>query len=149
VSESAGATDVPWIELAKWPYEDPVLHVRVRAGDGGYAAEQDFYLDGVELAELGRRLQAFSPASAGDIILSLGARGGSASWLRLRVWIADGSGRAALTLDVGNGRAGADRREACFTIRCDAAALNSLGTRLARWIDTDDPVLRVELTADV
>ncbi|HET7342634.1 MAG TPA: hypothetical protein VFL90_14320, partial [Methylomirabilota bacterium] len=75
--------------------------------------------------------------------------GGSAAWVRLRVWIADSSGRAALTLDVGNGQAGAARREACFTIRCDVAALNALGNRLVRWVTTDDPGLRVELAADV
>ena len=149
MSEGANPLDVPWIELAKWPYADPVLHFRVRAADGGWAAEHEFYLDRDEMAELGRRLEAFSLAGAGEVILSLGERRGGGGWLHLRVWVADSSGRAALTLDVGNAESGADRREASFTIRCDVAALNSLGARLPRWLDTDAPALRVELASDL
>jgi hypothetical protein len=149
VSESANPPDAPWIELAKWPYAEPVLHFRIRAADGGWAAEHEFYLDRGEMAELGRRLEAFSAGGAGEIILSLGERHGAAAWLHLRVWVADSSGRAALTLDAGNAGSGAARREACFTIRCDVAALNDLGARLVRWLDTDAPALRAELTSDL
>ncbi len=149
MSESANPMDGPWVELTKWPYDDPLLHFRLRAADGGFAAEQEFYLDGEEMAELGRRLQVFLVGAASEIILSLGERGGGGPWVQLRCWLSDSVGRVALTIDVGNNRSGADRREACFTIRCEAAALNSLGARLVRWIATDEPSVRVDLAGEL
>jgi hypothetical protein len=136
-----------WIQFKKWPYEEGVFHLEIAASYDGYAAFQDFYIGASEIASLATRLQSFPSDVKDEIILASGERGTTwAHAVNLRFWVYDSAGHCAIAFDVSNNAAEPYTRNACFTIRCEAASLNQLGKDIATWIATDEESVVTELT---
>jgi hypothetical protein len=137
----------PWIEFRKWQYEEDILHFEVEASDGKFSGAQEFYLDKEQLVDLGSRLRAFPRDAHDEVVLELGEPVGRwAYWVRLRFWVCDAVGHAALTVDLANNLKPPHGRTIGFTIQAEVASLNCLGERIASWVVSDEPSFRQELT---
>ena len=127
------------IQFVRWPYDDEAWHVGIRAVDGGYRVEQEFYTYPADLLELAKRLCAFR---ADEVLFEVGSKDPEwAHWVSLRVFIADTAGHAAVTVDVAKNGDEFTARSARLTMRCDVALLNRLGEELRRWVERPDAPL--------
>jgi hypothetical protein len=134
------------IELVRWPYEDEAWHVEIRATDGQYCAEQEFYTYPSDLVQLASRLRAFPAHRGAEVIFEAGSKDPKwAHWVFLRAFLVDAAGHAAMTVDVGNNGDEFRTRAARFTIECDVASLNRLGEQLGQWVEESGAALRCRL----
>ena len=135
-----------WIEFVRWPYAAEDWHVELRAADGGYRVEQEFYTDPSTLLDLADRLRAFPTHHQDEVLLEMGHKSPDwAHWVILRVFVVDTAGHAAVTIDVGNNGDWRRERAARFSIGCDVASLNRLGDELRDWIQKPDSTLHCQL----
>jgi hypothetical protein len=138
----------PWIEFRKRPYEEDTLHFEVAASDGGFSGSQEFYLGKGQLGDFGHRLRGFPGDAHDDVVFELGEPGERwAYWVRLRVWLSDAVGHAAVTVDLANNSKAPHGRQIGFTIQTEVASVNRLGERLASWVVSDQPSFRQELAS--
>jgi hypothetical protein len=137
----------PWVEVAKWPYEEEMQHFQVAASNGLFTATQDFYANVTDVEALAESLKAFPRSSTDEVRFEVGStEPGQADSFSLRAWLYDPVGHAALTFAVCSVGKDPWRQEARFTIRCQVASLNRLGASLLQWVRGEQQRVREELT---
>ena len=137
----------PWIEFRKWPYEPDTLHFEIAASDGTFSGAQDFYLGTTDIEKLADRLRGFPRDTNDEAVLDIGERDERwAYWVRLRFWLYDAVGHAALTIDLTNNRKQQHDRSVRFTIQTEVASFNRLGEALASWLSSEQASFRHEFT---
>lgn len=134
--------DKPAVSFIRLPYDDPAWRVVIRASNGQFAGEQEFYADTTELDEFARRLAAFPIGPDDDARLVQGS--GDGNWgyyLLVRAFLIDRAGHAALEFAFDNGQPSPDHARVNFFMRGEVEAINRLGWWLGAWLrDSDEPL---------
>ncbi len=123
------------ISITRLPYDDSAWRVVIRACNGHFAGDQEFYIYAMELGEFGRRLAVFPSGPDDEACLVQGSRDGNwAYYLLLRAFLIDRAGHAALEFAFDNRQPTPDHAQASFFIPCEVAAINRLGQGLGAWL---------------
>lgn len=112
-------------------------HTEFYISDGRYAAAQDSYLDDSQWLEFARNLQSFPGDLASEVIFG-GVYPEAAYYIFLRAFIFDEVGHAALEIRIARNGDEVLTAKSHFSIRCEVATLNRLGSELQRWIESGD-----------
>jgi hypothetical protein len=137
----------PWIQIERYRYEDDLGHFQVTASDGLRVAAQEFYGDIEDLRTFGKRLAAFPTAPSVEVAFEAGRKDpGWAHWLLVRAYLHDRAGRAALLIEASTNGVDPWASASRFTIRCEVASLNRLGTTITAWNGQEETSLREELS---
>ncbi len=137
----------PWVQFEAWDYEPGIRHFEISVSNGSYTASQDFYEYITSIEVFGRALQTFPRSPKDEVRLEIGSREpSSAYWLFLRAYLYDATGHAGLIFEACNNTVDPWRQETRFTIRCEVASLNRLGSALVDWVRKGDGCLREELS---
>ncbi|MDT5123931.1 MAG: hypothetical protein QOC96_3413 [Acidobacteriota bacterium] len=113
-------------------YDAP--HVEVSVSGGGFAAQQDSYIEDDEWIEFGAALKAFPESLEHEVIFENGAPEGKYyCYILLRAFVYNGVGHSALELKISNNSKPPHSAAAHFYIPCEAAMLNRLGDALVAW----------------
>ena len=129
----------PWIGLSQVAADDEGWwHLTVAAADGTFAVQQECYVYPGDLLGWALQLSQFPTRATDEVRFSIGDRR-STHWVRVRVWLVDARGHAAIAVDLGAAGDDVHRRSASFAITCDVASLNRLGVAVRHWLD--DPAI--------
>jgi hypothetical protein len=134
--------DKPAISIIRLPYDESAWRVVIRASNGQFAGDQEFYTDAPELGKFGRRLAAVPSGPDDEACLVQGSRDGNWTYyLLLQAFLIDRAGHAALEFAFDNRQPSPDHAQAGFFIRCEVAAINRLGHGLGAWLKGSDASL--------
>jgi hypothetical protein len=110
-------------------------HVELFISNGDFAAAQDSYISDQEFLEFGEALQAFPRNLQHEVIFENGSPAPNYScYIRLKAFVYDGVGHAALEVKMESHGAVPYRASAHYYVLCEAAALNRLGQSLKLWV---------------
>jgi hypothetical protein len=116
------------------PYDEPELHIELRASNGSTSATQDFYCYSEDLETFGRELSSFPTSTTSEARLEAGNRDpGWAHFVLVRAFVYDRVGHSALEIDVESHSEDPYGQSARFHILCEPASLNKLGAQLLAW----------------
>ena len=135
----------PCVELTQLATDDEGWwHLTVTVTDRTYAVQQEFYVYPSDLLDWAGQLSRFPNVANDEVQFAIGDHE-SAHWVRLREWLVDRAGHAAIAVDLGCSGDDLYRRSASFAIRCDVGSLNRLGEAVRRWIDNPTTPLRAPI----
>lgn len=123
-------------------YDEPELHIELRASNGSTSATQDFYCYTEDLEAFGRELSGFPASISSEARLEAGKRDpGWAHFVLVRAFVYDGVGHSALEIEVASHSKDPYGQSARFHILCEPASLNKLGVQLVAWCrDREEPL---------
>jgi hypothetical protein len=118
-----------------WRDTDGMLSMLVQFERGdGWSASQEVYIYPEALCEFGRKLAEFPSSVAEEVLLCAGSEDEDGySQLRVRAFAHDAAGHTALQVFLRSNPSPQFVARADVTVPVEAAQLNELGAKLARW----------------
>jgi hypothetical protein len=127
------------IRISRSGRDDPPPHIELSISSRGFAAQQDSYIDDEQWLDFGKALQSFPQSLDHEVVFESGSPDPLYhDYIRLRAFVYDGVGHAAMEVRMENHSAPPYTSSAHFHVLCDAAVWNHLGQLLESWAQSKE-----------
>ena len=124
--------------------DDSMLHVQFQAASSGMSGRIEIYCDPIQLLKFASGLQEFPRNLQHVVAYEYGPKESWASYLSLKAWVLDATGRSAIEVRFENRLEPPHAAAGHFYLACFPASANELGRKRSAWASSPQDVFEYE-----